>query len=138
MGEALTVNARLRLPAGADAPSRARDVLRRRCVDANVTAEAMETAALLLSEAVTNAVVHAGGEPLVELELDAGLLHVSVTDQDGTGPLLMPGPDLTAEGGRGLRLIAALADEWGVRYGNASKAVWFSLKLEQDQSAVHT
>lgn len=90
-----------------------------------------ETAALLVSELATNAVRHAGaGEFTVEVESvpAEGRLWVGVTDTGSGEPKLAP-LSLTAEHGRGLHLVATLADRWGARRRRrtAEKTVWFEL-----------
>jgi serine/threonine-protein kinase RsbW len=91
-----------------------------------------QTAALLVSELATNAVRHAGGREFrVEVEYSAaeGRLWVGVTDSSVDLPVLRT-PSLTAEHGRGLRLVAALAERWGARRRRDvnEKTVWFELR----------
>jgi serine/threonine-protein kinase RsbW len=90
------------------------------------------TTALLVSELATNAVRHAGGPDFrVEVRYSAaeGRLWVGVTDSSLVLPVLRE-PSLTAEHGRGLRLVAALADRWGAgrRRDANEKTVWFELR----------
>jgi anti-sigma regulatory factor (Ser/Thr protein kinase) len=97
-----------------------------------VPPELCQTAALLVSELATNVVRHSGaGEFVVELENspDQGLLWVGVTDS-GSGLPILRAPSLTAEHGRGMRLVATLADRWGAgrRRGATDKTVWFELR----------
>jgi anti-sigma regulatory factor (Ser/Thr protein kinase) len=95
--------------------------------------ELIDDAVLLTSELVTNAVVHAGTPVQVTCRLASSSVEVMVSD--GHPARLVPesahgerGPaDQT--GGRGLRLPAALAAEWGVTYGRTAKGVWFRLGL---------
>lgn len=89
--------------------------------------QATSDATLLVSELVTNAVLHAEtAEVELRLAFDGGLLHVEVADDDRR----TPDPDRTGrlEGGRGLQLVASVAQRWGaaVRPG-AGKVVWFDL-----------
>jgi two-component sensor histidine kinase len=90
-----------------------------------------QTAALLVSELVTNAVRHAGGlEFVVEVREfpDQGRLWVGVTDSEAALPVLRT-PDVTAEHGRGIQLVSTLADRWGAgrRRSTTEKTVWFEL-----------
>lgn len=94
------------------------------------------TAALVVSELVTNAVRH-GLVPgrLVELRLTYDLgkaVNVEVSDAgDGrppTGTAAPPLPDDDAESGRGLALVAAFADAWGVDDRVVGKTVWARLR----------
>ena len=90
-----------------------------------------QTAALLVSELVTNAVRHAGGSDFV-VEIQTfpaeGRLWVGVTDTE-TGLPVLRRPSVTAENGRGVQLISILADRWGARRRRYSteKTVWFEL-----------
>jgi anti-sigma regulatory factor (Ser/Thr protein kinase) len=97
-----------------------------------------DVAVLLASEALTNAVVHAATAVRLEVCRDQELV-VRVTDFN-TAPVLSPvsalglqslmeSPDLDAESGRGLMLIASLAERWGVTPQDAGKTVWFSWSL---------
>lgn len=94
--------------------------------------ESGETAALLLSELVTNALRHGsppGREIAVSLHRYDGLLRMEVEDAGDFLPRPRT-PGLDDECGRGLALIAALSDDWGVapRQG-PGKRVWVTLKV---------
>jgi anti-sigma regulatory factor (Ser/Thr protein kinase) len=96
----------------------------------DVAPELSETAALLVSELATNAIVHAASEFAVTVVFPApsGRVRIEVTDRDGTQPApTRPPPNVPH--GRGLLLVATLADEWGVLEARrrAGKAVWFEL-----------
>jgi anti-sigma regulatory factor (Ser/Thr protein kinase) len=80
---------------------------------------------LCVSEVVTNAVVHAGS--LSHLTLDCGDDHVRVEVVDRSPETLpQPGePDPSSPSGRGMRLVASLADRWGVEVDRVQKSVWF-------------
>ncbi|MFF9058199.1 SpoIIE family protein phosphatase [Streptomyces sp. NPDC014882] len=96
-----------------------------------------EEATLVVSELVTNAVVHAGTDVdlLCRLEAepeqpDACAVLVEVTDHHPTRAPRDGGPDTpydAPEHGRGLRLVATLADAWGVTYRRGAKTVWARL-----------
>lgn len=89
--------------------------------------DVLETAQLLVSELVTNAVAHAGTPVEVECAPTEGGLRVSVVD--GSSLLPTPGqPDAWDERGRGLVLVDTLASRWGTdRHPGNGKAVWFEL-----------
>ncbi|MGY1631149.1 ATP-binding protein [Geodermatophilus sp. SYSU D01186] len=100
---------------------------------ASVPPALCQTAALLVSELATNAIRHAGVRQFVVdvRYLPAeGRLWIGVTD-DGPGQPLLRNPAVTTEHGRGLRLVATLADRWGARRrrGSADKTVWFELAV---------
>lgn len=96
-----------------------------------------DAAELLISELVTNALVHTDGGAVVTVTLDdggptpgaRGRLHVEVRDFVSRRPTPRPLPDGAGEGtsGRGLLLVNALADAWGVRAQGVGKVVWFEL-----------
>lgn len=88
--------------------------------------ELVHTAALLVSEVVTNAVVHAG--TAVQLGCEAGRfgVRVEVADESPLPPIVGEQTD-DASTGRGLVLVDALAREHGVRLAPAGKVVWFVL-----------
>jgi anti-sigma regulatory factor (Ser/Thr protein kinase) len=97
-------------------------------------AHAEETAALLVSELVTNAVRHAdtGGSALVlRLEFAGSWLRIEVHDADPRAPQPRT-PDQLDGSGFGFVLIEALADNWGVREATIGKAVWAELDMRQD------
>lgn len=87
-----------------------------------------EVAVLLVSELVTNAILH-GRAPLELRAQAAGSgLRVEVYDQDpSTPPVLRHDVDLTEPGGRGLQLVDTLADRWGWTENDHGKVVWFEL-----------
>jgi len=84
-------------------------------------------AVLLLSELVTNAVVHAGTEIQVTITLDGDVLRVEVRDDDPRLPRVRHFSMLSGTG-RGLALVAGTADSWDVeRLPEGGKKVWFEL-----------
>jgi anti-sigma regulatory factor (Ser/Thr protein kinase) len=93
-----------------------------------------ETAALLTSELATNAVRHGGGADFtVAVEHADGRLRIGVIDTGRDQPILRS-PAITDEHGRGLHLVAALADRWGAhgRRDTGAKTVWFELVSTPD------
>jgi anti-sigma regulatory factor (Ser/Thr protein kinase) len=97
-----------------------------------------DTAILLLSEVVTNVVLHAiqpderdGAEILVVVrEIDSGV-HVAVHDPDGASShrvgLHRTASATLTENGRGLDLVDALSERWGVTPTDAGKYLYFVL-----------
>jgi anti-sigma regulatory factor (Ser/Thr protein kinase) len=115
----------LRLEHSIRAPGHARRWIAQRCREWDCEALA-ESAALLISELVTNVFLHARTDCLVRAAFDAPTLTVSITDE-GDGDLTpLPRSD-TAEQGRGLAIVAELADAWGIEHGDGAKSVWFHL-----------
>lgn len=92
-----------------------------------------EDAALLVSELVTNAVVHGGGKVEVAVLLIADRVRVEVHDH---GKGLPVGPDEPDESGRGLLIVDAVASAWGVEAGDDGKRVWFELARPLDERMI--
>jgi PAS domain S-box-containing protein len=86
----------------------------------------LEAAQLLVSEVVTNALVHAGTPIDFRASIDSAGLRVEVTD----GSTQKPVPrsyGAMAGTGRGLRLLEQLVDRWGTLAHEDGKTVWFEL-----------
>ncbi|MEU0071647.1 ATP-binding SpoIIE family protein phosphatase [Streptomyces sp. NPDC006332] len=95
-------------------------------------------AVVVVSELVTNAVVHAGTDVEVScrLEAETGALVVEVLDRHPSRAPRDAEPSYeTPEHGRGLRLVAALAESWGVTYRTGAKTVWARLPAHAAPSA---
>jgi anti-sigma regulatory factor (Ser/Thr protein kinase) len=108
--------------------------LARRVVAAVMPAEGETTAIALLltSEVVTNAVLHARTPAELTVHCEAGVLRVAVADGSRLLPVVKS-YDRTAVTGRGLQLVAELADRWGVEFTDNGKVVWFELELQGAQ-----
>lgn len=87
-----------------------------------------EVAALLTSELVTNAVVHAGGPIRIHVEGHAGTVRISVEDTSPSKPQPRAAGE-RAVTGRGLGLVEQLAQRWGVDEQEDGKVVWFELRI---------
>lgn len=84
---------------------------------------------LLVSELVTNAVVHAGTPCELRIRPDGDGVHVEVRDRDPSLPSRNGHPDPMATSGRGVALVRDLADEFGMGpVSSGGKAVWFFLR----------
>ncbi|WP_425461481.1 SpoIIE family protein phosphatase [Kitasatospora viridis] len=77
---------------------------------------------LILSELVTNAIRHAAGPIRVRLVRGSSLI-CEVADASSTSPRIRLA-SATDEGGRGLFLVAQLAQRWGTRYTDGGKVIW--------------
>lgn len=86
-----------------------------------------DTAALLVSEVATNALVHGRGDVRVEAVARDGALRVEVSDDEPGLPAPRRAGELD-EGGRGLALLDALASDWGTDGGADGKTVWFEVR----------
>jgi len=95
----------------------------------DVHGDTAENAVLLVSEVVTNALVHNAGvdDVTVTAAWWHGHLRVTVSDPD----LAIPVSDLADdEHGRGLLIVSTLATRWGETKTRAGKIVWFELNVE--------
>jgi serine phosphatase RsbU (regulator of sigma subunit)/anti-sigma regulatory factor (Ser/Thr protein kinase) len=90
-------------------------------------AEQVDTAVLLVSELVTNAIRHACGPCALVVSFDGDLVELTVEDGDPRLPVAR-GNTGHDEDGRGLVLLGALAESWGVRPLAQGKATWFVLR----------
>lgn len=88
-----------------------------------------DEALLLLSELVTNAVLHAGTEIDVEVQLERDILRVEVRDGDPRIPSVRQ-YSLLSGTGRGLALVAGTAKTWDAEPlpDAGGKRVWFELE----------
>ena len=92
--------------------------------------EWLDAAQLAVSEIATNAVLHAHTPYEVTVHATAREVHVLVWDDDTAQPVRRSsGPDDTT--GRGLDLVAAVVDGFGVDVVGPNKVVWFSLGTDQ-------
>ncbi|AOR32113.1 ATPase [Streptomyces fodineus] len=93
-------------------------------------AEAVFTTELMVSELVTNAIRY--GRPPIRLRLihQDSTLICEVYDSSGTTPH-MRRARIFDEGGRGLLLVAQLADRWGTRHDRIGKTVWAEQSLAE-------
>src|SRR5215203_4373792 len=95
---------------------------------------------LVVSELVTNAVLHGSGHIQLRLEVLDGVVSVGVLD-GGRAPPSANGQPLAegSEGGRGLALVAELSTEWGFRpAANGGKEVWAVILTTVAATAVPT
>jgi anti-sigma regulatory factor (Ser/Thr protein kinase) len=82
---------------------------------------------LLVSELVTNAVVHAGSEVQVAVRLLPDAVRIEVVDSAPVADLQPSAPREDAESGRGLLLVESMTSAWGVEPMDGGKAVWFEV-----------
>ncbi|MGW6155102.1 ATP-binding protein [Streptomyces sp. NPDC055144] len=82
-----------------------------------------DTAELLVSELVTNALRHTRGPLRLNLQVCGSRLRCEVEDTDPAGPVRRV-VDADAEGGRGTELLDLLADAWGSTRTATGKTAW--------------
>jgi serine/threonine-protein kinase RsbW len=123
------VLASLTIPGRPDQVSAARAFVRK---VVGAASPVRDTAVLLTSEIVTNAVMHsdsrrAGGSVTVLMIEISGGLRVEVADDgsDLSAPVVRG--DVYASDGHGLYLVQAMADQWGYVRDETGTTVWFWL-----------
>lgn len=89
--------------------------------------------ATIVSEVVTNAILHAGTPFAVRVTTGEHTIRVEVTDDSGAMPIKRAYAS-TAATGRGLHIIEAMSDRWGVSLLDTGKTVWFELQRERAAS----
>ncbi|MEW5356211.1 ATP-binding protein [Streptomyces sp. 16-176A] len=96
----------------------------------------VDTAELLATELISNAVLHTKGPAALRLRFSAGVLRIGAWDADPAPPEPPATPEALEdladqEGGRGLFLVKSCADLWGwqplTRNGDRGKVVWCEL-----------
>jgi len=115
----------VRLAHGARAPSYARRWMAEQCSTWGCD-DLADTASLIVSELVTNVFLHAGTACTIEADFAHPELTVAVSDGH-SAELYVRQASATAEHGRGLAIVASLADTWGVDHQRADKSVWFTV-----------
>ena len=92
--------------------------------------ETVSDAMLVVSELVTNAVLHAPAtDPLgLDLSVVGGVLRVALSDGSARHPRRRT-PTGQDEGGRGIGILDALASRWGVNDLSGGKSMWFEIDL---------
>ena len=87
---------------------------------------------LLVSELVTNAIVHAGQghsreQIALTMSITDGLVRVEVADANPSPPIRIVDGAVDAPSGRGLVIVDTLATTWGVTPTSSGKSVWFEV-----------
>src|SRR5438105_13656058 len=110
-----------RIEARTDSPARARRIVTRE-LGGMVAPERLDEVKLLVSELVTNGVVHGQGCGTITLDLRVnGKICCAVTDH-GPGPAARE--EFTGHGGWGLKLVERLAARWGLTRSSETTPVW--------------
>jgi anti-sigma regulatory factor (Ser/Thr protein kinase) len=92
----------------------------------------IEAAELMASELATNCVRHAQTDFELTVEVE-GEIRVAVRDVNRGRPTVRS-PALADPSGRGLRIVQALSDAWGVTPSPEGKTVWFALYVPDESS----
>jgi anti-sigma regulatory factor (Ser/Thr protein kinase) len=127
----MAVDLSLNLPPDPSAPGLARAAAKHYLVG-KVSSEQVSDLALVITELVSNAVVHGRGPVVFRLQLDEGTVRGEVIDQ-GSGfehEIREQGPDEVS--GRGMFIVEALTNSWGTHEGTTH--VWFEVAAQGDAS----
>ena len=106
--------------------ARARALVTELCRAAEVDDDARETAVLLTSETVTNAIIHGRSEVRVRVDVTGTAVRIGVGDDNSRHPSPQP-EDSDALDGRGLQILELAASRWGVTEELLGKVVWFEV-----------
>lgn len=113
---------RVDLPFDPTAPCTAR-----RLVDAALPDESealVEDVALIVSELVTNAVMHGAAPVQLVIGTAPGVIRIEVCDGSILHPNIPNDETRRPHGGRGLTIVAKLSDHWGWHPRGNGKCVW--------------
>jgi len=132
-----SINARmltLRLSPEPASATRAREVTRSH-IRETCPPDVVDTAALLVTELVSNVVLHALTDMLLVIDVAPGRVELAVQDGSPDLPALQDNA-VDALGGRGLAIVDELATEWGVEEQHGKKVVWAALVFPAPAGAV--
>lgn len=94
--------------------------------------EAADTALLVVSELVTNGLVHTDGPVRLDLTLINHRLRIAVADSSPRTPVKPTSLSWEATGGRGILLVEAMSAVWGAVPASGGKQVWAELALDPE------
>ena len=120
---------RMALEPSAQTGSIARRELRQLLDTAHIDQDTSDTAVLLATELVTNAVEHGRGSAYLDAAVQDSAIRLEVSDSSTVAPQPNTGVSELDERGRGLLLIEALSSRWGVLPRSDGKTVWCELDI---------
>ncbi|MFF3906217.1 SpoIIE family protein phosphatase [Streptomyces sp. NPDC001848] len=100
--------------------------------------EETDTVLLVVSELVTNALVHTDGQVRLDLTLSNHRVRVAVADSSPRTPVKPTSIGWEATGGRGILLVEAMSDAWGTLPVSGGKQVWADILLEHSPADAQT
>jgi PAS domain-containing protein len=96
--------------------------------------EGRDSVLLVVSELVTNALMHTQGQVRLDLTLAGNRLRVAVSDSSPRTPVKADSTDWEATGGRGILLVAAVSVAWGSVPLSGGKQVWGEIAISPRDS----
>ncbi|MCU1371382.1 MAG: putative serine/threonine kinase anti-sigma factor [Ilumatobacteraceae bacterium] len=116
------------LPRDLSAPRLARRWISEQLNPRGLTSDEHDAIVLLVSELVSNVVLHTESDPVVTLRVDPGKVLVGVEDlSEHVAHVRQPTVDVERPGGWGLRIVDQMADSWGADVIEGRKVVWFEV-----------
>ncbi|WP_308211731.1 ATP-binding protein [Actinoallomurus soli] len=123
------------------APSSVSEVRKRLCAElraSGVYEEIADDAAVIISELISNALRHArplpSGDIRVSWTHEGELIQLAVSDGGSMTEPRRTRAALSSLGGRGLSIVEALSDKWGVSHEAETTTVWAKLRVDQQSS----
>ncbi|MFI1337147.1 ATP-binding protein [Streptomyces sp. NPDC020845] len=101
--------------------------------------DVIDAALICVSELVTNVIVHVGaGTPAtMAVSMNGTYLRIEIHDPDRSALPTLLGATTTSESGRGLALVMAVTDRWGVMPTDAGKTTWCEIATELSEADAH-
>jgi anti-sigma regulatory factor (Ser/Thr protein kinase) len=127
MPDTLTLFLPPRAASTREARTRVRDL-----VSPSWPAECVATLQVLVAELVTNAVLHARSDAELSATIDGHRARIEVRDRSTRMPTALHYGSGSITG-RGLHLVDALAERWGVDEASDGKVVWFEIECGGDR-----
>ncbi|MEG3627783.1 SpoIIE family protein phosphatase [Streptomyces poriticola] len=112
-----------------EAVSHARRFTRRTLRGWGIASDGLDAVLLVVSELVTNALVHTRGQVRLDLTLVGDRMRVAVADASPRAPARPTSVSWEATGGRGILLVEAVSAAWGTLPAGGGKQVWSELPL---------
>lgn len=126
------MHARTALPCDPQSVRSARGFVMSKLASWGVSDDVVETVRLLVSEVVSNAVLHARTPFAVDIERDDVAIRVAVVDRDSR-TVVRRNRRVDAATGRGLVLLDELSTAWGVEPSSDGKRVWFEVRMDRQR-----
>jgi anti-sigma regulatory factor (Ser/Thr protein kinase) len=98
--------------------------------------ETLDAIELMVSELATNCIQHANSDFEIAIEISQPEIRIEARDT-GEGRPAPRSPTPSEPTGRGLRIVEAMSDDWGVVRSSSGKTVWFTIASHPATRAAH-